>query len=416
MSQSSAHFNQTTWRVEDNRLPRHRRVDQFSVYLGMAQYGCEYLLDSARASMNLNGEGKSKRYDLPIDNPSFSRHHSFSIAKAKGIVIFLHDANSSSWRQWRHVVGAFMDAPEFREYKFWAPDLTYSSSCEFDFFDTVKRVNDTVTEFALDHPDAFVYFIGHSKGARIAAMIETIIDVQTFRTMHVRYVSLSGCFGPAISSKQPRTSMGLSQYLGFPDDFAKTVTEDAAHDAFMTLWNNRQKVWDDLRMDVKHLFCASVDHDLVSQTSFPKLDHAVDYKLVTGWDRYSLVSGILEIYLQWCCDSCRFDRRDEVQVDAWLAECYLAIDKWNHITKDSKEQMACETYQQFLVTNERSIVWSRELLFEHFSQDICIGDLVMKGLYLLPVAETRKHQLLRYQLQQDINRWLRLPIDTASPS
>ena len=97
-------------------------------------------------------------------------------------------------------------------------------------------------------------------------------------------------------------------------------------------------------------------------------------------------------------------------VGPWVAECYLAIVRWNQITKDPKELEACEAYKKFLLENEKSVMWSRELLFLHFSHDICIEDLIIKGLQLLSVAITRDHQLLRNRWQQDINRWLRLPI------
>jgi hypothetical protein len=396
-------FNQTTWKIEDTRLPRHRRVDQFSTYWAILQYGCDYLVDSVRelsASMDLNKDGRKKVYDFPIDGPSFSRHCSFRTTKPHGIILFLHDVGSSSWRQWRHVVSKFMDEPEFQDYKFWAPDLKYTGICEIAFLETVQHVNDVLADFASDNPNAFVYLIGHSYGARIAAMIETLIDVQMFRTMHFRYVSLSGFFGPS--------------------DMAETLVKDDSQNSFMTLWNKRQKVWNDLRIDVKHIFYASADNERmypVSQTSFPKLDDgqaSVDYKLVAGWDHYSLVSGLLESYLRWCCEHCRVDRPHEIQVhgsvDPWVAECYLAIDRQSQVTKDIKEQEACEAYIQFLLKNEKSIIWSRELLFLHFSHDTCIGDLITKGLQLLSTARTRDHQLLRNRLQQDINRWLRLPI------
>ena len=330
-------FNQTTWKIEDNRLPRHRRVDQFSAYWGVIQHGYDYLRDSVRASMSLSDDDKKKVFDFPINQPGVSRHCTFQSTETQGLVVFLHDLGSSSW-QWRYVVDSFREAPEFYEYKFWVPNLNFTGTCELALTETITNVSKVLTDFAMKNPNAFVYLIGTSNGARIAAMIETQFDVQTFKNIHLRFVSVSGFFGPSDLARK-LDSFGLLPYMGYAEFIRDELVKDECHEDFLSSWNKRQKIWDDLRIDVRHIFYASVDNERlypVSKTSFPKLhgQSKTEYILVTGWDHYSLVNGLSETYLSWCKSTSDFNGLETAPLQELLTECYLALDKFSQKSKN----------------------------------------------------------------------------------
>ncbi len=408
-------FNQTTWKIEDNRLPRYRRVDQFSAYCGAIQHGYHYLIDSVRElsySMSLSDNGKKKVFDFPINQPGFSRHCTFQSTETPGLILFLHDLGSSSW-QWRYVVDSFRETPEFYDYKFWVPDLNYTGTCQLALLETVRSVSNGLTDFAMKNPNAFVYLIGTSNGARMAGMIETQFDVQTFKNIHLRFVSISGFFGPSDLARN-FDSIGALKYMGYPEFIRDELVKDECHEDFLSSWNKRQKIWNDLRIDVRHIFYASVDNERlypVSKTSFPKLQSCnadTEYILVTGWDHYSLVDGLSETYLSWCKSTSDSNLSDLTLHEIWT-ECYLGLDKLSQISKDPREREACEIYKNFLIENERRLKWSRELLFEHFSHNLCLGDLINKGLELPPKATTTENRIVRNALQQDIHKWVRIP-------
>ncbi len=417
------YLNEKTWNIEDKRLTRYKRVDTLSAFCALFEYGCNYAIDTIHHISHQLNVNSDERYpfELPTQQPLYSRHFNFESIYPKGLVIFFHGLRSSSW-QWRHVISSFVESTEFCEYKFWVPELEYGGNCDAWF--AAEKLKSVITEFAHQSPHAFLYFIGTSNGARIAATLETQLNVETFKNIHLRFVSIAGFFGPSDLAKS-LDYIGLLKPFCYSPCIREALVEESPHLELLELWDERQKIWKKYNVDVKHKFYASIDDERLypATISFPKLKYSnpEDYVLVKGWDHCGIVVGLKYMYLSWCKSTAvtEISKKEEFACSSSmyyvLAECHMALDEFGEfllLSLDSSpsdvilnKKEACEVYKKYIVDNEEYIKWSSEFVLVNFSNNIYLGDLLNQA-FSSPIMGTEEPAVLRKALLNDITIWM----------
>ncbi len=409
-------FNDETWEIEDQRLMRYRRADRISAYFSLFEHGCAYAIDTIHCLSHYwkqSGTHLPIPFALPTKQPCYSRHCNFENIHPKGLMVFLHGLRSSSW-QWRHVVPWFMNAPEFSEYKFWVPEIECKGNC--DLLSAIEPLQPVISEFAQKNPNGFIYLIGTSNGARIAAMLETQLNVELFWKIRLRVVSIAGFFGTSNLAKY-LDCVGLLKPLCYSPCVREALVEDSPHQELLDSWNERQRVWKENDVDVKHKFYSSIDDERLYPviSSFPKLDYTnpEDFVLVNGWDHSGIVTGIKNRYLSWCkSESVEKHGKKKIIFSTMyyiLAECHMALDQLSEMQETSRrEKEHCNLCKKYISENEQNLQWCKDFVLSQLGHGSCLGELLYRALAFSGTGDKRAESL-RDALMEDIREWLPAP-------
>lgn len=218
-------------------------------------------------------------------------------SKSDGLFLFVHGLKGFPI-QWGGYLQQFRK--ESPTSHFIAPRVAEQGNCPLEI--AAEPLLDLVKDYLEKFPGKPVTLLGASNGSRIISYIETHLNAEDMKGRQLNVVSIAGVhYGTKLIDWLERRRIlrfiglhpVLIQEFRWGNQFAKTLLND---------WNNKQIEWKNNGIQVRHLFCTTLEDEKVinRSSSLPKLSNAVcQYSIYCGENHQTIVSAAQKDVINW---------------------------------------------------------------------------------------------------------------------
>lgn len=229
--------------------------------------------------------------------------------ESAGLFLYDHGLRGSplDWQQYKEELTTL--TTKFPGSHHITPRIAEAGNCALKI--AAEPCLEIVERYRKQFPDSPIFTLGTSNGSRINQYIETHLDPDLPGDWSYTSVSIAGVYyGTELIDIADKTCMlwaaNLDQSLAEEFHWGSEVAE-----AELTAWRDRQIVWQEKNIKVRHLFCASLEDDRVFSisSSLPLPPEGInaqyDYKIYQGESHISIVPRILDDVVEWLCEGQR---------------------------------------------------------------------------------------------------------------
>jgi len=181
------------------------------------------------------------------------------------------------------------------------PHVPLKGNCPLE--ESAEPFLELVADYIARNPKKPVKICSFSNGSRISAYIETHLNPQHVRETSFSFVSIAGIYGGTslINRLQDIHLLGMTS---LHPKLAEEIVSGSPHSqALVAALNERQRLWQREGVQIKHLFFATRNDELLYplETSFPTL-HGVEkesYRPQSGFTHETLIEGVKEEVFKW---------------------------------------------------------------------------------------------------------------------
>lgn len=243
-----------------------------------------------------NEEGKHHYPDVELPWSSTD-------TESAGLFLYPHGlrGNAQDWKRYKEVMNA-----KFPGSHHVSPQVVEKGNCALKI--AAEPSLEIVEKYRKQFPDSPIFTIGTSNGSRINQYIETHMDPDLPGEWSYANVSLAGVhYGTELIDIADKMCM---LWLAFLDG---NLAEEfhwgsEVADTELAAWRERQVLWQEKGIKVRHLFCASLEDEQVFSISSclplpPEgLNAQYDYKIYQGESHISIVPRALDDVAEWLCE------------------------------------------------------------------------------------------------------------------
>jgi predicted alpha/beta-fold hydrolase len=216
--------------------------------------------------------------------------------ESKGLFLFVHGLFGNTYTFGSYISECHKNYPDWDVV---APRVYQRGICSLEQA-TLPLLN-ILKDYLNRFPTSPVYLIGTSNGARILSKIETLLSEEDLSSRKTRIISVAGVhLGTKVvdtlvnfQSIRKHFFHELSEELTFNSPFAQQLLKEL---------QEKQTVWKEHGVDIKHLFIASLyDECVLPQSScLPILKQGqTHYKIFPDHNHLSVVHGAKKTVFNW---------------------------------------------------------------------------------------------------------------------
>lgn len=249
---------------------------------------------------------KHQRYNqdtgfLPLNNEGNYSKESFPWNKnegdSEGLFLFIHGLkqNPLMWQEYMDEVKASSLSHHCA-----APEVIKGGNCSLE--EASEPLIEIIKDYIQKHPGKPIHIIGTSNGGRLAQNLESRLPELMEEGTPLAVVSIAGLhYGTQIVTHRYHIDsfLGISKVLKKEFPWKSSVAQSE-----MDKWNVAQEAFKSKNIRVRHLFCATLNDELVKSnaSSLPRprdSETECSYMIFDRHSHLSVVKGAREDVLAW---------------------------------------------------------------------------------------------------------------------
>lgn len=239
----------------------------------------------------------SKDNDYPVDKLPWNKEASSQ--ESEGLYLFLHGLGQTPYTWKSYVKTVQKDHPGFHCV---APLIKNRGNCSLS--DAADPILELVKDYIEKHPGKPIHIVGTSNGGRIAQYIEARLPEFMPENSSLAVATVAGLhYGTKFVSVANKYHLHHFLFVNKSVKKEFPYASDTAKREYQN-WNDSQCKFKEKNIQVKHLFCATINDDLIkSQDSCLPLaeNEQTDccYMIYKGHNHGSIVHAAKEDVFEW---------------------------------------------------------------------------------------------------------------------